>query len=59
MQDARMWGSRASSMRWRAALLAALSVSAIAIAGIATSSASAETTWLCKPGLAERPLHEQ
>ena len=55
MQHARMWGSCSSSFRWRAALLAALSVSAIAIAGLAASSASAETTWLCKPGLASNP----
>jgi hypothetical protein len=55
MQHARMWGSCASSVRWRAAVLAALSVGAIAIAGLAASSASAETTWLCKPGLANNP----
>ena len=55
MQHARMWGSSASPVRWRAALLAALTVSAIAIAGLAASSASAETTWLCKPGLASNP----
>jgi hypothetical protein len=55
MQHARMWGSRTSSVRWRAAMLAALSVTAIAIAGLAASSASAETTWLCKPGLASNP----
>jgi Protein of unknown function (DUF3089) len=55
MQHARMWGSCSSSVRWRAALLAALSVGAIAIAGLAASSASAETTWLCKPGLASNP----
>jgi hypothetical protein len=36
-------------------MLAALSVTAIAIAGLAASSASAETTWLCKPGLASNP----
>jgi hypothetical protein len=55
MQHARMWGSRASSVRWRAAMLAALSVTAIGIAGLAASSASAETTWLCKPGLTSNP----
>jgi hypothetical protein len=55
MQHARMWGSRTSSVRWRAAMLAALSVTAIGIAGLAASSASAETTWLCKPGLASNP----
>jgi len=55
MQHARMWGSCSSSVRRRAALLAALSVGAIAIAGLAASSASAETTWLCKPGLASNP----
>jgi hypothetical protein len=55
MQHARMWGSRTSPVRWRAAMLAALSVTAIGIAGLAASSASAETTWLCKPGLASNP----
>ena len=55
MQHALMGGSRSSSVRWRAAMLAALSVTAIAIAGLAASSASAETTWLCKPGLASNP----
>jgi hypothetical protein len=55
MQHARMWGSCSSSMKWRAALLAALSVGALALVGVAASSASAETTWLCKPGLASNP----
>jgi hypothetical protein len=55
MQHARMWSSRSSSVTWRAAMLAALTVTAIAIAGLAASSASAETTWLCKPGLASNP----
>jgi hypothetical protein len=36
-------------------LLAALSAAAFMSAGLATSSASAQTTWLCKPGLASNP----
>ena len=39
----------------RAALLAALGAAVLVLAGIATSSASAETVWLCKPGLSANP----
>jgi hypothetical protein len=40
---------------WRALALAVLSVAALALAGIAAATASAETTWLCKPGIANNP----
>jgi hypothetical protein len=40
---------------WRALLLAVLSVAALAGMSIAASSASAETTWLCRPGLEKNP----
>ena len=39
----------------RALALAVLSIAALAVAGIAAASASAETTWLCRPGLASNP----
>jgi Protein of unknown function (DUF3089) len=40
---------------WRMLALAALSVAAFAVSGVAASAASAETTWLCKPGIANNP----
>jgi len=40
---------------WRAFALATLSVAALGIGAVAASSASAETTWLCRPGLASNP----
>jgi hypothetical protein len=40
---------------WRAFALAALSVAALGIGAVAASSASAESTWLCRPGLASNP----
>jgi len=36
-------------------LIAAVSMSALILPGIAAGAASAETTWLCKPGLANNP----
>ncbi len=45
----------ASTLRWRAGLLAVLGVAAFAVSGLAASAASAETTWLCKPGIANNP----
>jgi len=35
--------------------LVALGVAALAVSGIAAASASAETTWLCRPGIANNP----
>ncbi len=40
---------------WRTWLVAAISVAALIVPAIAASAASAETTWLCKPGLANNP----
>ena len=39
----------------RALLVAVLGAMALAISGIAAGVASAETTWLCKPGIANNP----
>jgi hypothetical protein len=39
----------------RTVLLAAVSAAAFMVSGIAASAASAETTWLCKPGIANNP----
>jgi hypothetical protein len=39
----------------RAGLLAALGLVTFLLAGLMASAASAETTWLCKPGLASNP----
>jgi hypothetical protein len=36
-------------------LVAMLGVMALAISGVAAGAASAETTWLCKPGIANNP----
>jgi hypothetical protein len=40
---------------WRTLALTALSAAALALGAVAASSASAETTWLCRPGLASNP----
>ena len=40
---------------WRALALAALSAAALGVGAVAASSASAETTWPCRPGLASNP----
>ena len=40
---------------WRTWLVAAVSVAALVVPGVAASAASAETTWLCKPGLTNNP----
>jgi Protein of unknown function (DUF3089) len=40
---------------WRAVVLVALCVAALAVMAITAAGASAETTWLCKPGLASNP----
>jgi Protein of unknown function (DUF3089) len=40
---------------WRTWLIAAVSAVALIVPGIAASAASAETTWLCKPGIANNP----
>ena len=40
---------------WRAWLVAAVGAAALIVSGLAATSASAETTWLCKPGLAKNP----
>jgi Protein of unknown function (DUF3089) len=43
------------SLRWRACTLAALAAAALVVSSLGATSASAETTWLCKPGLANNP----
>jgi hypothetical protein len=50
-------GTRGSSrmVGWRTWLIAAVSVAALIVPALAASAASAETTWLCKPGLAKNP----
>jgi Protein of unknown function (DUF3089) len=40
---------------WRTLTVAALSSAALGIGAAGASSASAETTWLCRPGLASNP----
>jgi hypothetical protein len=40
---------------WRTLMVAALSAVALVVSGLAATSASAETTWLCKPGLVNNP----
>jgi hypothetical protein len=40
---------------WRSLLVAALGAAALIVPGVAASAASAETTWLCKPGIANNP----
>ncbi len=40
---------------WRTLALAVLSATAVAVSGATAASASAETTWLCRPGLASNP----
>jgi len=44
-----------ASVGWRYWLLAALGAAVFIVPGFAASAASAETTWLCKPGLADNP----
>jgi hypothetical protein len=51
-------GPRSHSTRWnglRALLLAVVGASALVVSGLAAGPASAETTWLCKPGIANNP----
>ena len=43
-----------ASARWTA-MVAALSVAALIMCGLGAASASAESVWLCKPGLASNP----
>ena len=40
---------------WRALALAALTTAALGMSAVGASSASAETTWLCRPGLTSNP----
>jgi hypothetical protein len=40
---------------WRIWLIAALSAAALIVPAVASSAASAATTWLCKPGIAKNP----
>jgi Protein of unknown function (DUF3089) len=47
--------SRHGAAWWRALALAALCAAALGVGAVAASSASAETTWLCRPGLASNP----
>ncbi len=49
---------RPRSTRWvgsRALLIAALSAAALVMSGVAAGAASAETVWLCKPGISNNP----
>lgn len=51
-------GKRRHSSRavgWRTLLVAVVGAAAFMVSGLAASAASAETTWLCKPGLANDP----
>jgi hypothetical protein len=48
----RVGAARASG---RLALLATMALAALSLMGLGAASASAETTWLCKPGLANNP----
>ena len=43
------------STRARALIIAALSAAALAVCGGLAASASAESVWLCRPGLASNP----
>jgi Protein of unknown function (DUF3089) len=40
---------------WRTLLIAAVSAAALIVPGVAAGTASAETTWLCRPGIANNP----
>ena len=40
---------------WRTLTLAALCLAALTVGAVMAATASAETTWLCKPGLASNP----
>ncbi len=40
---------------WRTWLIGAVGAAALLASGLAASAASAETTWLCKPGIANNP----
>jgi hypothetical protein len=51
----RMSGRSARAVGWRALLTAIVGAAAFIASGLAASAASAETTWLCKPGLADNP----
>jgi len=48
-------GTTRRPARARTLIIAALSVAALAIPGALAASASAETTWLCRPGIANNP----
>lgn len=54
MQQTHTIGST-GRMRWRAGLLAALGALALTVPAVTAGTASAETTWLCKPGIANNP----
>ncbi len=47
--------SSTAAAGWRSWLIALIGAAALIVPGVATSAASAETTWLCKPGLASNP----
>ena len=59
MEERRMHRGRtrrsSRTVGWRTWMVAALSVAAFAVSGTVAASASAATTWLCKPGLANNP----
>jgi Protein of unknown function (DUF3089) len=45
----------ARTIEWRAWLVAAVGAAAFVVPGVTAGAARAETTWLCKPGLASNP----
>ncbi len=47
--------ARSTCLVGRAWLVAAVGAAALMVSGVAAASASAETTWLCRPGLASNP----
>ena len=47
--------SLSATFGWRPSLLASLAALAFVLPTLAPAPAAAETTWLCKPGLAENP----
>jgi Protein of unknown function (DUF3089) len=47
--------ARSTCLVGRAWLVAAVGAAALMVSGLAAASASAETTWLCRPGLASNP----
>ena len=53
--DMRMRGRSARRVGWGTLLAAVVGAAALMASGVDASAASAETTWLCRPGLANDP----